>query len=268
MTAVGRSAAHDPLPGSRPPGLSTGGLGVLGTLIFLSAWEAAGRGGWLGRSWPPLSAVIEVLLNRHLWGLFGRATGATGREALLGYGAGVCIAGAMAGVSVVSARTAQPLQRFAAIVNSVPVLAIGPVVLVVIRDRSNGPVIFSALAVFFATFVAAGSALAAVPEAQLDVMRVTGASDWVRFWRVQLPSALPGIVNGLRLAAPAALLGAVLGEWFGADRGIGLLLVASMQNLNIEMLWAAALLGAGMSASAYGALSLAQRVIDSRYRAA
>jgi NitT/TauT family transport system permease protein len=63
------------------------------------------------------------------------------------------------------------------------------------------------------------------------------------------------LIDGLALAAPAAVLGAVVGEWFGAPRGLGVLLVSSMQNFQTDLMWAAALSAAVISLTAYAALA-------------
>ena len=78
-------------------------------------------------------------------------------------------------------------------------------------------------------------------------------------------TASPELVDGLRLAAPAALVGAIFGEWFGADSGLGLLLITSMQNFRIDLLWATALLGVAASLIAYGGFSLARWAAWRRY---
>src|SRR5690606_10270881 len=104
--------------------------------------------------------------------------------------------------------------------------------------RDSTPVVIAGLAVFFNTFVAVSSGLAVVDTTHGHLFEVLGASRWQRLRRLQVPTALPFLLDGLRLAVPAAVVGAVFGEWFGADRGIGILLVVAMQNLRIDQLWA------------------------------
>ena len=86
-----------------------------------------------------------------------------------------------------------------------------------------------------------------------------------RFVSLQLPASLPGLADGLRLAAPAALLGAVIGEWFGAPRGLGVLIVSAMQNYQITLLWSAALLTALSSTIAFGILTVGARQAAARW---
>ena len=114
-------------------------------------------------------------------------------------------------------------------------------------------------------FVAATVGLNAAPAAQRDVLRVLGASRWTTFRRLQLPAALPAIADGLRLSAPVSVVGAIVGEWFAAERGLGPLLVNAMQNYQIDLLWSAALIGALGSATAYLILSGVRAAAARRY---
>src|SRR6266404_183084 len=69
----------------------------------------------------------------------------------------------------------------------------------------------------------------------------------------------------LRLAWPAALIGAIIGEWFGAPRGIGILIINAMQNFQIVLLWSAVLLAVGTSLVVYGLLTLLERAAYARF---
>src|SRR5690606_1434878 len=136
--------------------------------------------------------------------------------------------------------------QLATILHAMPVIALAPLFIVTL-GRERTPVAIAALAAGFAMFVAATAAVESAKPAHHDVFTALGTGRVRRFVSLQLPAALPGLADGLRLAAPAAILGAVLGEWFGAPRGLGVLIVSAMQNFQIELLWAAALLAATMS---------------------
>ena len=157
------------------------------------------------------------------------------------------------------------LGRFAATVNAVPLIALGPVLIVTV-GRDSTPVTIAAITVFFGVFVAASAGLQSVRREQRDLLTVLGASPRRRLFYLQLPTALPMLVDGLKLSVTAAVVGAILGEWFGAPGGLGLVLVSAMQNYQITLLWSAALLGALLSLSAYGSLSILQHWLEERYR--
>lgn len=231
--------------------------GVAGGVILLVAWEVAGRTEALGSSWLPLTTVLEVYGDPVMRDLLVRALLTTAGEAALGYviGVGLAVVAGSAGVLLPPLRGL--IENAAAGINSIPWILLGPL-LVLVVPRWIGPVAIAALAVFFAVFVAVSTGLSAASRVHQDLLSSLGASRLVRFWRLQLPAAMPELVDGLRLAAPAALVGAIFGEWFGADSGLGLLLITSMQNFRIDLLWAAALLGVAASLIAYGGFSLAR----------
>jgi sulfonate transport system permease protein len=231
--------------------------GVAGALILLSAWEVAGRTGALGSSWPPLTTVLEVYGDPAARDLLARALATTVGEAALGYAIGVGLAVVAGSAGILVPRMRGLIESAAAGLNSIPWILLGPL-LVLVVPRWVGPVAIAALAVFFSVFVAVSTGLSAASGVHQDLLSSLGATRLVRFRRLQLPAATPELVDGLRLAAPAALVGAIFGEWFGADSGLGLLLITSMQNFRIDLLWATALLGVAASLIAYGGFSLAR----------
>ena len=118
----------------------------------------------------------------------------------------------------------------------------------------------AATAAYFAAFVVICSALWTRRAAQEDLFAVLGARRIAVLAQLEAPAALPAVFAALQLAIPAALLGAVIGEWFGSARGIGPLLINSMQNYDIPLLWAAGVLTAVPASIVYGgAASLARR---------
>lgn len=236
-----------------------------GVVLLLLLWEVLGRSGFLGNLWPPLSLVVSYLFDA------GNASFLV--DALLftavAAGAGLLIGSVFGVVLAVLGQLWTPLGqglgRFAATLNAVPLIALGPVLIVTV-GREATPVMIASIAVFFGMFVAASSGLSSVRREQAELLTVLGASQRHRLWLLQLPHALPMLVDGLRLSVTAAVVGAILGEWFGAPGGLGLLLVSAMQNYQITLLWSAALLGALLSLAAYGALGILQRWLEWRFQ--
>jgi ABC-type nitrate/sulfonate/bicarbonate transport system permease component len=125
--------------------------------------------------------------------------------------------------------------------------------------RPRIPEIFAALAVLFSTVVTASAGFHSASRASHDLFRAYGAGPWQRFLRLQVPTALPFLADALRLAVPAAILGAILGEWFGADLGLGVLMISAMRNVQYALLWAAALLAVAISVFGYVAGTVLER---------
>jgi ABC-type nitrate/sulfonate/bicarbonate transport system permease component len=76
------------------------------------------------------------------------------------------------------------------------------------------------------------------------------------FVRLEMPAAVPAVLDAVRSAAPASVVGAILGEWFAAEAGLGPLLIAAMQNYETVQLWAVALAGTLLSMVLYGVLGI------------
>lgn len=241
------------------------GYGALGIVLFLAAWELIGRYKLAGMTWPPLSTVVAFLFDPSKQGLLGRAAAATFSSAAMGYAFGAALGIALAGV----AHSVRPLQeglgRLASFINAIPAIALAPIFIVTVSANWTGMAL-SLINVFFITYIAASSGLNATTKSHRDLFTTLGASRWNRFLRLELPAALPALISGLRYSVPAALIGTIIGEWFGASRGIGLLIVSSMQNFQIPLLWSAMVLSAGASLLVYGLMSLPERIIYARFR--
>lgn len=239
---------------------------LVGAALFVGAWELVGRAGWLGAGWLPLSHVVANLLDPDEWSVYGDALRATLGRAAMGYGLGSAAATATAFLGLLIPRLAPELRRVAVLVHAIPVIALAPLLTIALPSRWLAPVIVSALAVYFNGFVVVGAGLASARRAHDDLFTAFGAGRRVRLTRLELPVAIPAVADALRLGAPAAVLGAVIGEWFGSENGIGVLLVAGMQNLDYETLWSAALLTAVVSSAAFFLFTGIERAAAARYR--
>ncbi len=235
-----------------------------GVVSYALIWEALGHFQILGRAWPTLSSILRFGASAENAKTLLTAIGQTAREAAIGYVIGTCAAVALALLTIMCRRLASGVHRLLAIANALPAIILGPL-LMATTPRAEAPIALSALVVTFGVFLALVTGLQAATASHLDLFETLGASRATRLLRLQAPAALPYLMDGLKLAAPTALLGAILAEWFGADRGIGPIFVAAMQNYQIELLWSAALVCAAASMAAYGALSLIQKLIQERF---
>nr|AEX65053.1 putative membrane protein [Rhodococcus sp. Mel] len=242
-------------------------LGAAGIITFAVLWEVAGRMRLLGDSWPPLTEIWTTLSDPSNRTQFERAVGATLEKAAFGYVIGTSAAIVFAAVAALIQPIRRQMLDLAAIVNAIPILALGPL-LIALFPREVTPVAISALTVFFTTVIATTAGIESAGPAHQDLATTLGANRLRRFWRVEAPAALPSLLDGLKLAAPSAVLGALLGEWFGTERGLGQLLVVSMQNYRVDMLWSAGLLAAGIALIAYGMVSIVERSVSERFRMA
>jgi ABC-type nitrate/sulfonate/bicarbonate transport system permease component len=141
-----------------------------------------------------------------------------------------------------------------------PVIAIGPV-LAVLLTGDTPKVILAALSVIFTTLVGALVGLRSADRTSLDLIRAYGGGSWTQLWKVRLRASLPSLFAGLRIAAPAAMLGAIVGEYLGAESGLGVAMINSQQSLAVARTWGIALVATALSGAAYGITALIGRLL-------
>jgi len=121
-------------------------------------------------------------------------------------------------------------------------------------QRSGTATALATLAVFFTTVVGTVLGLRSADRTSLDVVTVFGGGRFRQLQKVQLISALPPMIAALRIGAPAAFLGAILGEYAGGtQQGVAVTLKIAQQNVDVEQAWAIGL-GCAIVAGAFYAL--------------
>jgi NitT/TauT family transport system permease protein len=106
---------------------------------------------------------------------------------------------------------------------SIPIVAIAPLLVIWLGPGILSKILTSALIVFFPVLVNTIVGLRSVPPELYDLMRSLQASAWQRITKLEIPAALPVFLGGLRIGATLAVIGAVVGEFVGADKGLGFL---------------------------------------------
>jgi NitT/TauT family transport system permease protein len=246
-------------------GLQRLALGVIGIGLFLGMWQVIGVYRLAGLTWPPLTDVLVFITDPSKQTLFARAMTASFTAVILGYGIGVVAGVALAMLGRVAALLKPGLDRLIAVIHAIPLVALAPLFMVA-ANRDATPPSIAALGVFYMIYVATTSGLNAASAAHRDVFTALGASPLTRFLRLELPAALPAVVSGMKLAIPVAFIGAIVGEWFGASRGLGLLMVSAMQNFQIPLLWSVVLIVTASSLALFGLMSLVERLTYGRYQ--
>lgn len=239
-------------------------LAGLGTVLFVVFWEVTGRAGTFGRMWIPLSEIVDAIGDPARRALLERATKATFSRAAAGLVGGFALATLLASLTTLVPVLRTTVERMAVSLNAIPWIALGPLLMVTV-SRDTAPAVISGLAVFFPAFTSLVTGLSAARRESLDLMASLGTPRLRTFIVLRIPSSLPMVCVALKLAAPAALVGAIFGEWFGAERGLGLLLLTSMQSFNVAQLWAVAFIAAGAAALLYLLFAALERAARSRF---
>jgi NitT/TauT family transport system permease protein len=95
----------------------------------------------------------------------------------------------------------------------------------------------------------------------LELTRVYRMSKWRVLWRVRLPSALPYVFSGLRVASTLAVIGVIIGEFVGSSVGLGYLVLIANSNMNTALAIAAIILISAFGLALYGAIVLVERLL-------
>jgi ABC-type nitrate/sulfonate/bicarbonate transport system permease component len=144
---------------------------------------------------------------------------------------------------------------------AIPIVVIAPL-LILAFDYGIGPKIaIVALICFFPVTVNLLDGLRSVEPELLKLMRSLGASRLATLWKVELPSSLPFLFSGLKIAATVSVIGAVFGEWAGADEGLGRLVLLGINQLETPRVYAGVVLLTAMALALFLLVALAQRVL-------
>jgi ABC-type nitrate/sulfonate/bicarbonate transport system permease component len=194
--------------------------------------------------WAVVAAFVDDL------NVYPMNVGATLANAGIGYVVGNVFAIASAIVFVQVPWIERVFMRIAVMSFCVPLVAITPI-LVVIFAGDTPKQILAGLSVYFTTLVACLLGLRSVNSTTEDLVLSMGGNSRTVMRKARLTSMLPSMFAGLQIAAPAAILGTILGEYLGASRGLGVMLVASQSAFQVPRTWAVALTMSALAGIVY-----------------
>jgi NitT/TauT family transport system permease protein len=244
-------------------GLGNPYLRILLLLVFLALWEAAVRSFGVPVYILPMPSRIAVALYRGIVSLvYLQNLWITLLETILGFITGTALAFALGTIVALSRRVEYYLYPFIIMFQSLPKVALAPLIVVWFGLGLISQVINAALIAFFPLMVNIIAGLRSADEDRVNLMRSLDASPGQIFWMLRLPGALPFIMAGLQVAMIFSLIGAIVAEFVGAQAGLGML----MQSLNFSadvagmfsILLILSLLGLLLN---YGILLVRQRVL-------
>ena len=254
-----------------PPQLA----GVIGVVLTIGIWwllavtvfaNVGARPDGSGGAIPTPLQVAQQLASDG-FEFYWRNGSVTMAEAAIGFLWGNALALALAGVALLLPRLESLATQIAVITYCIPIVAIGPIVRLVVGAPSDGEpapaaIVLAALSVFFTTMVGALTGVKSTDRKTLDLVTAYGGNAWDKLLKVQLLSALPSIFAAFKIAAPAAFLGAILGEYVGGpDVGFGPAMVNAQQSLEIARVWGVALVSGLLAGAGYALFALLSRIV-------
>ena len=201
------------------------------------------------------SRFVQVLGNGSLL----RHLTVTLTEVLAGLAIGVLAATAIGYLLAKSHVFERLLSPYIIASQSIPLVAIAPLLVIWFGPGIFSKVLICALIVFFPVLVNTIVGLRSVPEELQDLMRSLQANRWQTIRLLDVPAALPVFLGGLRIGATLAVIGAVVGELVGADRGLGFLIAIGRGQFDTALVFVAVFALVTMAISLYGVVILLER---------
>jgi NitT/TauT family transport system permease protein len=201
-------------------------LPVVAALVtFLLVWQGVVLVGELQPSiLPPPGQVWSRFLQALEDGTIQPHLGTTLSEIAWGFGVGAILALLAGYLMARSALAERLLSPYIVAFQAIPILALAPLLTIWFGPGLLSKVIICALIVFFPIAVATMVGIRSVDARLLELGRSLRASKRQVLWTIEIPAALPSILGGMRVGVTLAVIGAIVGEWSGANRGLGVLI--------------------------------------------
>jgi NitT/TauT family transport system permease protein len=206
---------------------------------------------------PAPTTIVSYIFAKYQ--LFGFHMGMTLVEA----GTGFVIGGLLALVAAIFCLWSRPIKEmfypYAVILNSTPIVAIAAPIVIIFGSGMWSKVITAIICVFFPVLGPTFKALASAGATEMKWMDSYSASRWQKFWYLQFPSALPQVFASLKVAWTLSVIGAVVGEVFGAYRGLGFLIVDAIYIMDTPRVFASIIACSLLGLSFVGLITLVEK---------
>ncbi len=226
---------------------------------IIGSWEAYVRifdvQRWL---LPAPSVIFETMVDDA--GLLSRHTVTTMEEVIVGFAMALAAGVILAAVIALSTTIERAIYPFVVASQTIPIIVIAPLLLIWIGYGLAPKFIVVALIAFFPIVVNTVDGLKSVDPDSVRLMRTLGASRRQIFMKLQLPTSLPFLFSGAKIAIAVSVIGAVIGEWVGSSQGLGYLMIRSKPQFLTERVFAAIVVLSVMGIALFALIGLIERL--------
>jgi len=239
---------------------STYWLIVVSILLMLLVWQlAAWLGGFPAFILPSPATVAQRFIRALADGSLLRNSAVTLGEVLSGLALGVSMATVLGYLLARSLHLERLLSPYIVASQSIPIVAIAPLLVIWFGPGLMSKILVCALIVFFPVLVNTVVGVRSVPADLRDLMRSLQATRWQTLRYLELPAALPVFLGGLRIGATLSVIGAVVGEFVGAKSGLGFLVNVGRGVYDTALVFVAVFTLIAMALILYGSVSLVEK---------
>lgn len=214
---------------------------IAAIVAFLLLWELVCRVFNVPAFLVPAPSAIWTAT----WKLIGQVSVhalATTQTTLLGFFASIIVSLPLAVLLTASPMIANAIYPLLVLTQSIPKVALAPILVVIFGTNEMPRVVVTFLVAFFPLVLSIVAGITSVPPELIELGRACRASRWRELWRIRLPYAVPFIFSGLKAAITLSVVGAVVGEFVNADKGLGYLIVTSTAFFQVPLAWGALVL--------------------------
>ena len=232
---------------------------VLAFVVIVAVWEAA-----------VLAFEVKPYIlpaPSRIWEAFARAPGTllfhggvTFFEAFSGFLIGSAMGAVLGTLFAYSRLLARGLLPYVIAANTIPVVAIAPIIILWFGHGIESKIAVTAFLSFFPLALNMMKGLQSYDRTVMDVFHVAAANPLQRFVKMRLPGALPYVFVGLKLNVTFSVIGAIVAEFVQADKGLGFVIMTTYRTLNMPRLWAAMLLSALIGILFFALVALVERL--------
>jgi NitT/TauT family transport system permease protein len=228
-------------------------------VVFVVAWELICRVFHVPAYLVPTPSAIFTD-TAQLAGPVAMHTLATTETVLLGFLTSVIVSLPLAVLITSSPAIANAIYPLLVVTQSIPKVALAPILVVIFGSNELPRVVVTFLVAFFPLVLSIAAGITSVPPELIELGRACKASRWRELWRIRLPYAVPFVFSGLKAAITLSVVGAVVGEFVNADRGLGYLIVTSTAFFRVPLAWGALVLLSILGIVLFQAVVIVERV--------
>ncbi len=227
--------------------------------LLLAVWQSAT---WLWRIeaylLPSPSRIVQAGLQAR--GLLSQHIQQTLRETLLGFAAALVGGLALAVAIDLSSFLRRALYPLLVVTQTVPIMAIAPLLVIWLGYTIWPKIIVVTLVCFFPIVVTSADGLRSADPDLLALLQAMGATRSQVFFKIRVPGALPSVFSGIKIAITYSVIGAIIGEWVGASKGLGVFMLRASNSFRTDWVFAAIAISSMLSILLFLGVALIERL--------
>jgi len=234
---------------------------ILILVVFLGVWELAAVLGWINpfiTSQP--SGIVKTIANLYNDGELFLHIGVTVYETVIGFTLGTILGTIIAVILWWSEFLAKVLDPYLVVLNSLPKVALGPILIVWMGSGMTAIITMALLVSLIVTILGVYSGFAQVDPDRVKLLKTFGASKWQILQKVVLPGSIPTIISALKINVGLSWVGVIVGEFLVSKAGLGFLSVYGGQVFRLNLVMASVIILSIAAAVMYQAVVLLEKL--------